>query len=304
MHGFILFTRYGSKTVVGCRECVRGEVLRNLGINAIAGWWCIPWGIATPLVVVQNLATLWMPSDNAVLVDVLHRAGLDPENLRLDDEGFTSEQRRLIDAACYVLTTAVWADGAEHPRERERALDILKQFTGGRLSRAAAQQRIARGRHFSHSLNDLSFELRQTLLAMALDIAIADGDLTLQEIATLHAVAEKLGFAPGTVEALLQKAFGRTGRDEAESRRQARRGRQGAPGTDEVDRACAVLGVRTTATLLEIKQAWRREILKYHPDRAGQDRAKQRDLHTRAQEINWAYETLQRQAAAGLTPTG
>jgi hypothetical protein len=80
LYGFLIFARYGSKTLVGCESCVKSAVWKNFGICAVGGWWCFPWGLGTPVVLIQNLtAGLSSPTpdqERARLGDIFTAAGL------------------------------------------------------------------------------------------------------------------------------------------------------------------------------------------------------------------------------------
>jgi DnaJ like chaperone protein len=295
LHGFVLFARYGEKTLMGCRECVRKKGLETFGINLLGGWWCIPWGLGTPFVALQNLLSIFQAALPNTIETVLRNAGLNPAELRLDSEGFTADQRRLIDGACYVLASAMWADGSVAASERQRALAILQQFSDGHLDEHAAGRRLDLGREVKVELLTLPFELRETLLHMALDVALADGQLAMAEIVMLHGIADRLGLGSGAVEALLDEIMGTTSHQERASGQQRR---TRAPHHDDIGRATIVLGVHAHASMHEIKQAWRQLIIKHHPDRAGKDKKAEAEMQVRAKEINWAYNVLQTHATA------
>jgi uncharacterized tellurite resistance protein B-like protein len=251
LHGMVLAARYGSRTVIGCGPCVRSKGRDIALTNALAGWWCVPWGLGTPFVILQNAAELSRRPDPRIVDAVLRSAGVDPEEVRLDSDGFTTEQRRLLGAAGHVLATAMWADGRAAPAEHGRALAILQQFAGSRLTTERAEALLEEGRHWEGSLSALPLEIRHSLLAMAIDIALADGPLAMVEIAMLHAVADRLGFAPGIVKTMLDDLTGKRSADEA-TQGSARRRRYNHEATE---RAAAILGVARTAGLIEIKQA-------------------------------------------------
>jgi hypothetical protein len=288
MRGFLLAAQYGRRVMVGCRQCVIYDGLRLLGVNALTSWWSIPWGFGAPLVLLQNVIGLLLPKDDSELDSALSRAGISASDVKLDDLCLTREQRAVVEGASQILATAIWADGVQQSVELERAVSILTQFSGERLPRHVVLRLIDEGRRTSRNLAGFEAEVRQTLLVMALDIAMADRELSLPEIAMLYAVGLQLGFGKVVVDDLLgfsAQSEGREGRKAG-----SRRNRD----ADEVARALAVLGVAQNATMVEVKQAWRSAILKVHPDRAGNDKRRQAEFTARSQEVNWAYDVLQR----------
>lgn len=292
LRGLLLAAKYGTRRVVGCRYCAHEEGLKHLAINAVAGWWCIPWGFFAPLVIGQNILVLLRPTSSATLEAALRAAGLDPESMRVGSDGLTGEQRTLLHAASQVLSAAIWADGQEHRSELIRAVAILQQFTGGLLNEAAAMRAISGARGRKQPLSGHPIDLRHTLLAMAADVMLADGHLGMPEHAGLRALAEDLGFHPSAADRLLEELGFGTRTDEG----QGHNARASAGVSEALRNAWLLLGVRQGASLMEIKRAWRAAMLKYHPDRAGNDTARQAELHHRAQEINAAYELLRRNA--------
>jgi hypothetical protein len=79
--GFVLAARYGTRHFVGCRGCVNNQLRKTLFATALGGWWSIPWGLATPIVIVQNL---WQFSDKPS----------DDELERLKNAGVANSQPR------------------------------------------------------------------------------------------------------------------------------------------------------------------------------------------------------------------
>jgi hypothetical protein len=84
LYGFLLIARYGSKNLIGCGHCVGRLAKQNLLKVTLGGWWCFPWGLATPIVIVQNLvATFGRPSPERERADMA--AALARANIRLAD---------------------------------------------------------------------------------------------------------------------------------------------------------------------------------------------------------------------------
>ena len=61
--------------------------------------------------------------------------------------------------------------------------------------------------------------------------------------------------------------------------------------SEEISQACRLLGLGETATLKEIKQAYRRKSFRHHPDRnsgSGEDSQGEEMM----KKLNWAYKLL------------
>jgi DnaJ-domain-containing protein 1 len=293
LHGMVLAARYGTRTIAGCRYCVAEEGLKILAINALTGWFSVPWGLGTPVVILQNLCALILKPNTSGLESVFRRAGIDPSDVRLDARGLTNEQRSLVEAVSQILATAVWTDGLQRPQELKRALAILKQLTDDTIPERTLRTFITEGRNRIQDLTSLPPQLRQMLLEIAFSIAIVDGVLSLPEIAMLYRVSEILALGKSAVDHLLglkaEKPRGEQDRSNRRSRGQRARA--------DLQQALTILGLSQDATVIQVRQAWRSAILKFHPDRAGTDKKRQVEFTRRSQEINWAYDILQSDAA-------
>lgn len=316
VQGLVFAIRYGEQTIVGCHACVVQKGLEALGRNLLLGWWSVLGVVATPLVLLQNVVALGAPASPDDVEELLRHGGIDPDAVRLDDEGFTREQRRLLEAATYVLATAIWADGHAAPEEYARALQILQQFSSGLITPERASELINSGRHGEPpSLRDLPADMRDTLLRMALDIALADGHLGLPEIAMLHSMADRLGILPGVVEQLIDDFVGASrarqqthargggGSEHRRTKADDHGARQPRRGSEDLARARSVLQVSVTASMFEIKRAYREAVLQHHPDRSGANKERQAEATSRTQELNWAYSALKRAAEAEMHAT-
>ena len=287
LRGYVLFARSGHVTLIGCSPCVTARAKKELWINLLAGWWCVPWGIFTPGVVLQNIYAILTSASQRDLEDALRRAGVDPEDVRVDSRGFTGEQRRMLDAAYAVLGRAILADGRVDRRELDLACAIIQRLTNFRIARDEIIDSLLLSDPASVRFHWFDSSYRVALLRMAADVASIDGFVADSEVQYLRRVARALDLEEEFVEALLREVRGLG---------------PGAPHPREADddlaRALACLGVSNPFDILEIKAAYRRMMLRYHPDRAGGDRQTQERYLRIAQEINWAYDYLLRYAGA------
>ncbi len=89
-----------------------------------------------------------------------------------------------------------------------------------------------------------------------------------------------------------QSKAGPQGAGRQDSRQQSRNTGASQQGTT-IESALAVLGLPASAPNEEIKKAYKRLMLKYHPDRvASLSATEQEAAHRRAQELNVAYQFI------------
>lgn len=283
LHGFIFFASYGSKRVIGCRGCVDKRVAINLLVCLLVGWWCFPWGLGTPLVVLQNLVFLALPNRalHRALDETLALAGTARSEVEVGDDGLTVGQRRMVDVLVAALAETLWADGHADDAEVALASALVTGSTGGRVDAASATTRLRSSiPPVQHSARLLEEDFRFEVFVMAAKVAKVDDLVTEDELKMLFSLADRLGIEASFAEAALRQLFADATTAEW-------------PLADSnVARALEILGVCQDTPLVEVKQRYRTLMLRHHPDLAGTDPNQQQAAHDRAKEINWAYELL------------
>jgi hypothetical protein len=276
MRGFILAVRYGSRIEVGCRGCVRRRLRANAGANLALGWWCFPWGIATPLVVLQNLVSL-LRRPPGVLDEALLNAGIEREEVLVDQFGLTGDERRVLWA---VLTYATRLSAAvSDPTLLRAGAEIASQLSDGAVSVDEAFTSIDDARRTPVAVQSFDPETRLLLLRVVADLATRSGRPSPSMVDASQRIADELGFDAHTIRTLLglEDDASRPRREES---------------TSEIELACTVLGVARTATVLEIRSRYRSLMLEFHPDHASEHGLDEAAATEMAQRLNWAYAVL------------
>ena len=282
VRGRILAVQYGSLTRIGCARCVRREVGKDLLKNLVLG----PWGLLaagmTPFALLQNIVILAAPNGcfQVTLASALRSAGVNPDDVVVDSDGYTGDQRSIIDNLYGVLGRSIWADGKAEQAELTRALEIIKLMTNRAFEPTEVVRAMEARRDFPVTGDGLTHESRLLLLRIAADIFASDGFLAQEEVQQLELLGQELGVTATEVDQILHLFFDLPG---AGAARRA---------SSEFERATDVLGVGANASVVEIKVAYRAAMMRSHPDRAAGDRELEKTLNQRAQELNWAYEFL------------
>jgi uncharacterized tellurite resistance protein B-like protein len=268
---------------------VRRRTWLNLLACALLGWWCIPWGLGTPLVIIQNLKAALVPQSQkrsrALLTQVLDNLGIALADVELGPDGLTAEQRGHVERLHAVLHAAIHADGSAHAAELEFAGQVLASGYGGTITLDDAVARLRRPPAGAPRLDATEYDQRIGLLELALGVLAADGKLAPAELAFVRDIGRRLAIPPAVVDRTAQRIlFGRP--DEVE-----------ADADDEYGIACATLGVARGANVAEIRRRYREQIVRHHPDVAGRHGLDPQQAGEITQRLNWAYDVLKRQAA-------
>lgn len=159
----------------------------------------------------------------------------------------------------YIKPFLVRNFGEEGAKE---ALQLLKQLLSRDIDPVAVSQQISR---------NVNYSTRLELLHMLLDLANADGDICEAERQVIELIAVNMGVSEAdyqSISAMYRKA-------------------------QDPDWAYTVLEIEVSATDDEVKRAYRRMAMKYHPDKvanAGEEIRQQATEKFRT--INKAYEHI------------
>jgi len=290
LRGFLIFARYGEGVLIGCEQCVNEQVQKQLLGNALFGWWSVPWGLATPFVLVQNLLALYRPpsASQETLAEALRNNGVSLNDVMVGADGLTGGEKRLLQAAYWALSEAIWADGEADPSELALAGQLIESLSDGAVSEAKAKAQLL--------FPDMPFDMppglpddyKVFLLRAAVDVVVVDANISDSELAFVERIATTLGAPSDVVEEIIS-ALAAAANDRTAQSRDSR-----------YIEACTVLGVAPSAGVVEMRKAYRALMFKYHPDRAATNPNLQKEYMRRSVELNSAYDYLTKRSAVAV----
>ena len=287
--GFLLFARYGSKTEVGCQPCVQRKGILNFILVLLFGWWCFPWGLGTPLALLQNLFALLTNNDRK-LEGVLENIGVRAEDVQVGSDGWTAEQRTLFNGIISILTEAVWSDGELDDREVDTAVELVSNMFDGAVSESKARQMIQDKESAPLDVSSFNAELRLILFHSAMRIVAADEKVEEGEAQFLHDLGARLELPGEIVEQLLETLKDLQGGEEL------------VQSDPVLNMAYQILGLPVGSSAAEAKRNYRKLCVQYHPDRHTNDKTRQQMANDCMAWLNWSYQIALKGRAAGNPP--
>ena len=278
LYGLLLFASWGQTRFVGCLSCTRRQVLETFAKTMLMGWWCVPWGLGTPLVLGQNLFAAFRGPDRAALRALLAEQGLDLDELNSDQQGRSRGQQRLRASLLFVLHEIIWADGVADVREIDTSLRIASRLLGEPTD-AFRETLTQQTPPEDPVLSLLPMDARPVLLRAAASVAGADQHIDPTEIDTLRVLGERLQLNQGTIDAIVNALH----TDEV-SQRERR---------NMIALATEVIGLGPEASAPELQAQYRSLLLQ-----AMGDKQEPAQAAAVAERLSWAYEVLH----SDLTP--
>lgn len=149
----------------------------------------------------------------------------------------------------------------------QRASEIFSIFNQVKKKRQISAAHIGRAMR-----NNMRYESRLQMIHFLFGIAKADGFVTQNEVLVIQEIARHLGIQSRDFESIKAMFF------------------------DNPDSAYKILEIEKTASISEIKSAYRTMVKKYHPDKIlHQDEAYKRGAVEKFRKVQEAYEKLQKE---------
>ncbi len=190
VRGLLLAVQHGHKTLVGCKSCVRTELLKESGKSALIGWFSPTAVVLNPIFIVYGLGrTLFVRTDLDAVRKVLKEAGI-PE---------PAEPLNLVQIAYSLAASMIAADKKILPEEIAIASDIgarlFENFDAAEFRKTVDNhENLPEPAELARLLREaLSEESRIAIYRYLLAIAQADEEVSQEEGALLTVVANNLG---------------------------------------------------------------------------------------------------------------
>lgn len=200
-----------------------------------------------------------------------------------------------INAALMVLIAAVMkVDG----QVKKSELDFVKRFLLQNYGEARGKEMLQVLKQMVEKeipIDQVCYQIkvntdyntRYHMVDFLFGIGGADGEFQQSELAMLRLIAQYLGISQGDYNSIHERHVGR-----GDSSYSGEGGRSSSSSSYNKD-PYRVLGIDSSATDDEVKKAYRRMAMKYHPDRvAGMSEEMQRNAAEQMKEINQAYEVI------------
>jgi len=193
------------------------------------------------------------------------------------DGGLNTQSSRLglgeterVQSAFFTTTFALMgyvakSDGKVTRDEIVVAERVMSQMRLNTQQREVAIKLFNEGKRKDFPLEEILTQFRResvrrsSLVQMLLEIvaatALADGTLHSQERKTLELIASKLGVSRARLDAVLARVSGQAGFESADENR------------SKLAAAYALLAIESTASMEEVKRAYRRQMSQHHPDK-------------------------------------
>ena len=190
------------------------------------------------------------------------------------------EQQNSFFVSLLVLSSAVIkADGKVHPKEIETVKEFIRRNFGEaavsdavRILNQLNQQQVNIYEVGPQIARYMNYSQRLQLLHYLVQIAIADGQFDRSEKSVIEAIASTIGLSDSDAASIIAMYY------------------------KDSNSAYAVLEIRPSATDDEVRTAYRRMAMKYHPDKvATLGPEVQKSAAEKFRKIQEAYETIKKE---------
>jgi DnaJ like chaperone protein len=194
-------------------------------------------------------------------------------------------------------------------------LNYVKRFLNSNYPEAEARAYLLKFREYTKKnfsidkiCQKIDYELdssgKRQILHLIIGAAVVDRELTKQELIIIYTIGQKLSIGKITIDSLLSMhSFNYTGQQQGHQQYQRQSGQQQyrrrTSSATSLRQAYSILEITPQATEQEIKKAYRKLAIIYHPDKVmNMGESHQKSAKEKFQKIQAAYEQVK--AARGI----
>lgn len=189
VRGYVLAFHFGSKRIVGCKKCVRMQLLKETGISSAIGWFSPTALVSNPFLLAYGLARSAVVTKNPAAV-----------RKKLSDAGIpeTEGDLSLVRIGYSLAASMIAADRKVEPSEvataAEIGAEIFADFDKAEFNAVVANHReLPEPAELATLLSGvLTDDGKDAVYGFLLAIASADDDLAQEERELLDVVAENM----------------------------------------------------------------------------------------------------------------
>ena len=269
--GLLLFWRTSTNVVVGCRSCVRLELVNAARHNLVFGWWCFPWGILAPLYILSGLIRAYRPGPGE-LSSALSRFGINIDDVVVGLDGLTGEERRLAFGIISSLKCLDLAAGTGDAILTAGLADLEELLFKESLKKGGL---AALASTVDHDLPIDVESVDKGLREAVVTLIIMRAATIVKDVSSIVAEANEILDAFWLSDTAERILFGEE--DDAHS---------------DVLGYYETLGLTPGSSLTEIRRAYRGMAMRYHPDHAKSRGTNSTSDGEVMQKVNLAYKAV------------
>ncbi len=199
VRGFLIVFQYGYKKIIGCKSCVRKQLLKETAKSSLIGWFSPKALIANPFLIVYGLGRAVIVKTNIKgVLQELENSGIAPPGQEIS----------ILEIGYCLAASMIAADKKIEDSEVETALNIGKQIFNG-FNETAFRETVDKHKSLPEpaELSAILGEIidqdgRISICAYLFAIAVADGDFATEEKKLMDTILHNMRVDPNLIYGL------------------------------------------------------------------------------------------------------
>ncbi|MGH1350540.1 MAG: TerB family tellurite resistance protein [Methyloligellaceae bacterium] len=199
VRGYLIVFQYGYKKIIGCKSCVRKQLLKETGKSTLLGWYSPKALIANPFLIAYGLCRSAMVKTNVKgVLQELENSGIAPPGQEIS----------VLEIGYCLAASMIAADKKIEASEIETALNIGKQIFSD-FNETAFRETVAKHKslpeptELSAILGEvLEQDAKISICAYLFAIAVADGDFASEEKKLMDTILHNMRVDPNLIYGL------------------------------------------------------------------------------------------------------